>query len=176
MKDMEIRLGTAEVETRGENAAPVVRGYAAVFNQWSGNLGGFVEQIAPGAFEGRLADDVFAYLNHDPSKAVGRNGANLRLSVDNVGLRYELDPPDTNEGRDLVENLRAGIITKSSFGFTVEADEWERAQERGEPARRTVTRIGRLFEVSPLTMAPETCCLVGRVTCNHRNEPSSTWQ
>ena len=128
-----------------------VIGHAAVFDRWSNDLGGFVERIAEGAF-GDLVNDpeVMALINHDMHQPVGKNGANLRLVEDTVGLRYELTPPDTTHGRDLVANLDAGIVTRSSFGFLIEDQEWELRD--GEPSRRTVLKVKLLVDVSPVTM------------------------
>ena len=49
-----------EVEIREEGGAPVIVGYAAVFNSMSEDLGGFREVIAPGAFADSLSGDVRA--------------------------------------------------------------------------------------------------------------------
>jgi HK97 family phage prohead protease len=49
---------------------------------------------------------------------LGRNkSGTLRLSVDGIGLRYEIDPPDTQAARDLIESLRRGDVSGSSFAF-----------------------------------------------------------
>jgi HK97 family phage prohead protease len=95
-----------KVETR-DDGRQMVTGYAAVFHrnddpgtQYS-LAKDFVERIAPSAFNRALADkhDARALFNHDPNHVLGRVGAGtLRLSVDNVGLRYEIDLPDTTTG------------------------------------------------------------------------------
>ena len=41
----------AELRAKGDGKLPAIAGYAAVFGQYSQNLGGFVEMIAPGAFD-----------------------------------------------------------------------------------------------------------------------------
>jgi len=72
--------------------------------------------------------------------------------LDDVGLRYEFEAPDTQAGRDLVENIRLGNVDQSSFAFTVtkEGQRWEKNEE-GTFIKRTITKVARLFDVSPVT-------------------------
>lgn len=165
ISEKEVRVITGQVELRaaeGESETPKVRGYAAVFNRESENLGSaeyqFREVIEPGAFSDVLKDDVRALLNHDPNYILARskNGeGTLRIGEDERGLWYEFDAPDTQAGRDLMESLRRGDIDQSSFGFTVAKDgqKWEETREGDGPTfiKRTITKIARLFDVSPVT-------------------------
>lgn len=164
LSDRETRFLTGQVELRAasENEKPRVRGYAAKFNVESDNLGSsgyeIRETIAPGAFDNVLGDDVRALLNHDPNFILARSKAGegtLRIGTDETGLWYEFDAPDTQAGRDLLESLRRGDIDQSSFSFTVSADgqTWEEKQEGDGPiiAKRTITKVARLYDVSPVT-------------------------
>ena len=143
---------TVEERAKGDSNAPVLVGYAAVFNKMSVVIGGsygFREMIEPGAFDDVLEDDVRAVLNHDANFVLGRAGAGtLRLSVDDVGLRYEVDLPDTSYAKDLLESVRRGDIKESSFKFTVLTDDWS---ENDEGTVRSIKKIGRLLDVSPVT-------------------------
>lgn len=143
-------LQEIQFDTRAENA-PVIRGHAAVFNGLSENLGGFRETIAPGAFaEAIERDDVRALLNHDPSIVLGRNTAGtLRLSEDETGLAIEIDPPDTQAGRDLLVSLERRDITQMSFGFSVMPGGQDWAEDDDGMTIRTLTSL-RLFDVSPV--------------------------
>ena len=136
-----------EIESRldQKNGKDVVIGHAAVFNSLSEDLGGFREKIQPGAFDDVLKNDVRAYFNHDPNYLLGRTTAGtLRLSVDDQGLRYELDVPNTTAGRDLKENMRLGNITQSSFAFTIgrDGDAWERNEDGADI--RIIKKVNRL--------------------------------
>lgn len=137
-----------------------VEGYALVFNSLSRDLGGIVEQIDQHALDGVLEDsDIKCWLNHDASRGAlarcrGANvpqaeaGNSLELEVDDIGLRYAFDAPNTALGDELLESLRRGDINQSSFAFTVKEDKWERMEDG--MARRTILKFDRLFDVSPV--------------------------
>lgn len=156
MSDIEKRGISCEVRAvEGEEGQPSrIVGHGAVFNKRSDMIAGlFVEEIAPGAFDDVLADDVRALFNHDPNFVLGRTKSNtLELSVDSEGLRYEITPPDTQTVRDLVlAPLARRDITGSSFAFRVanDGDEW-REEENGLVVR-TINKFSRLLDVSPVT-------------------------
>ena len=138
-----------DLELRMDGDKPTVVGYGAVFNSMSNDLGGFREYISPKAFEGRLEDDVRFLVNHDANLVLARttNGT-LRLSVDEKGLRYEADMPNTSTARDLMELLKNGTISQSSFAFTVEEDSWEIKDGMNI---RTIDKVSQLYDVSSVT-------------------------
>lgn len=122
---------TSQLRAEKRGGKPVIVGYAAVFYK-EGDTGtefrlatDMVERIMPGAFDAALReDDVRALFNHERSNLLGRrkpgdSSATLRLSVDDVGLLYEIDPPDTQVARDLLVSLERGDVDGSSFQFDV---------------------------------------------------------
>jgi len=141
--NLEFRFSSIDKHEDGN----IVVGYAAKFNSLSEDLGGFTEQIAPGAFAKSLADqkDIRAFADHDAGKLLGRtkNGT-LKLSEDNVGLRMELKLPNTTLGNDVRELIRDGTLSQTSFGFRVKKDSW-----RGNI--RTLLDVD-LFEVSVVSI------------------------
>jgi HK97 family phage prohead protease len=147
-KIMEKRL--FEIETRMEEGETVkVVGHASVYNTMSEDLGGFREIIAPGAFDDVLENDVRALINHDGNLILARTtSGTLALSTDEKGLRYEFEMPETSYGKDLTVSMKRGDITQSSFAFTVADDSWE---TRDGMDVRTITKVKRLFDVSPVT-------------------------
>ena len=158
--NIERRYTKRKVEVRNaeEGDQPKITGYGAVFESRSEDLGGFVEIIERGAFDDVLNDDVRGLFNHDNNIILGRSSAGtLRLDVDDIGLRYEIDPPDTQMIRDMVLTpMRRGDITQSSFGFFVEEDDFQ--EDRNGIVTRTIKKVGRLVDVSPVTFPayPET--------------------
>lgn len=135
------------VEVRSDKTGKrVIAGYAAVFGQLSEDLGGFREQISPGAFKASLAGDVRALWNHNTDVVLGRTTAGtLRLHEDAHGLAIEIDPPESAGA--YVEALERGDVSQMSFGFHVERDQWAQVEGR---AVRTLLQV-RLLEVSPVT-------------------------
>ncbi len=127
----------------------VIEGYAAVFNKNSEDFGGWHERIAPGAFSDVLKDNAVALFNHDMNLVLGRNGVNVSLTQDENGLKYKVQLPDTSLAKDLRELVKKGIIHQSSFAFTVAEQEWKHNDK--QPSVRTITRIKRLYDVSPVT-------------------------
>ena len=135
-----------------EGKATRIAGHAAVFNSRSQDLGGFVEQISPGAFKDAInEDDVRALFNHDPNFILGRNKSNtLRMKEDKTGLAIEIDMPDTQYARDLVESMNRGDVDQMSFGFGVRAEGQSWSEDPDGRAVRTLTNL-KLYDVSPVT-------------------------
>lgn len=135
-----IDVDVADLDTRGRS----VVGYAAVYGATSGDLGGFREQIAPGAFAGVLADaDVRCLLNHDANVVLGRTkSGTLRLADDERGLRFEVDLPESRS--DLREAVARGDLDGASFRFQVGEEEWD-----GD--LRTVKTVAALHDVTLAT-------------------------
>jgi len=152
--DLERRFFALEgltIERRDAEPARI-RGHAAVFGQLSEDLGGFREQIAPGAFADAIAgDDVRALFNHDPNFILGRNRAKtLRMKEDTRGLAIEIDAPDTQTIRDLVlAPIERGDVTQMSFGFSVRPNGQDWAKDDEGRVIRTLKSL-RLFDVSPV--------------------------
>jgi HK97 family phage prohead protease len=155
----ERRTVSGDVELREAPGGGSMRivGYAAKFYReadpgtqyelWRGA----VERIMPGAFDEAVAgDDVRALFNHDSSQILGRTkSGTLKLSVDDVGLRYEVEPADTSVYRDVQTFLQRGDVDGSSFQFSIPAD-GERWSRQGSLEIREITKV-KLFDVGPVT-------------------------
>lgn len=146
------------LEIRAEGDKPTILGHAALFNSKSVYMMGFREQIQPGAFKDSLTGDIRALWQHDSARVLGRTKAGtLRLWEDDQGLAFELQPPDTQDGRDAVTLIERGDVDQMSFGFNVPpgGDSWAE-DEDGIPLR--TLRAVSLMEISPVTWAayPET--------------------
>lgn len=132
-----------------------VEGYAACFDTPSVNMG-FIEVIHRGAItpETIANSDVLAKFNHNDEKVLARskNGSgSLLLEVDEVGLRYMFDAPNTALGDELLEYLQRGDITSSSFAFTIPKDkDAERWYKKDGQIYRDIYKIEKLYDVSPV--------------------------
>jgi HK97 family phage prohead protease len=148
----ELRYAAKELRASGSGSERKISGYAAKFNNMSSDLGGFREMLKPGCFTRTLSlgADVRMLLDHEPSKILGRTKAGtLKLTQDNVGLRFDCTLPDTQIGRDTWENIRLGNLSDCSFGFyCVDEDFSEDPQGRG--LIRTVSDVD-LFDCSVVT-------------------------
>ena len=143
------------IETRvdsTEDGRDLVVGHASVYDSRSNNLGGFYEFIERGAFTEELIanSDVRALINHDPNLILARNtSGTLNLTADERGLKYEFEMPETSYGKDLAISMKRGDITQSSFAFTVAEDDWSTDADGNNI--RTIKKIDRLYDVSPVT-------------------------
>lgn len=151
-----------EIRNNNVNIAPLkeesrlVEGYAIVFNSESNDLGGFVEMIDERALDNVIEQsDVLCLLNHNQDRGVlarCKNGSgSLVLEIDERGLKYLFEAPNTALGDELLEGLRRGDISTSSFAFTVGSDSWSKREDG--TYLRTINKIDRLFDVSPVYQA-----------------------
>lgn len=147
----ERRYTSVPVELRTKDGKPRIGGYAATFMRYSQNLGGFVEQVHPAFFNKSRGDswpDVMCRYNHDDNMLLGTTGGNtLQLRVDETGLDYEVDLPESRA--DIAELVTRGDVRKSSFAFRiyVGGDEWS-TTDQGYPLRTLLS--GQLIDVAPV--------------------------
>lgn len=144
--------GTVELRAAKSDKSPGrAWGYAAKFNRRSQDLGGFIEVIAPGCFDRTIGEaDVTALFNHVEEMLLARSvrgEGTLDLWIDETGLGYEFDLPDTTHGRNLAEHLRREDITGSSFAFRTIDDEWSETEDGR--LLRTLKQVA-LADVSPV--------------------------
>lgn len=126
-----------------------IEGYAAVTESRT-DLGWFREEIAWDAFNDADMSDVRALFNHDPNQILARTkSGTLKVEIDDKGLKYSFEAPNTSLGNDLLELVRRGDISQSSFAFTVKEQEW--IERQGERELRRITKVDTVFDVSPVT-------------------------
>lgn len=149
---------TLELRDAGDGGYGIF-GHGAVYNSLSDNLGGFREQISPGAFASVLSKqpDVRALFNHDPNLVLaGTRNSTLILGDDPTGLRYDANVSPsiaaTYYGKSMRALLGDGLVTQSSFAFRVAAggDDWDEDPDTGALIR-TIREFSGLYDVSPVT-------------------------
>lgn len=137
-----------EMRAVGQEDQMRIEGYAIVYEQPATHQG-FTETIKRGALDGADMSNVPLRYNHNDNVIVmarTKNGS-LRLIVDENGLLIQADLLDTQTNRDLYAGIRAGLIDKMSFAFTVAAggDSWSFGSTE---TIREVTKIDKLYDVS----------------------------
>lgn len=151
------RKGSVEFrDGEGDDAMPMAVGHAAVFGMQSVDLSpdwadySIHEVIDPHAFDRTVREaDVVGLFNHDDMWLLGRTtSGTVRLTVDDRGLAYEIDLPDTTHGRDVATLLRRRDITGSSFAFRAIRDTWYEDEDGN--VTRTLLEVA-LIDVSPVT-------------------------
>lgn len=164
MMSKEIRNYGGLRALNGQSNGRTIQGYAIVFNSQSEDMG-FREIIHPEAVTDELLknSDIIAKFNHSDNRVLARSKygeGTLKLAIDNVGLRYEFEAPNTSTGNELLELVSRGDIDASSFAFEVDSEKetWERDENNN--VVRHIYGFKRLFDVSPVTVPAysETTC------------------
>lgn len=146
---MEKIVRYANIEFRkAEEGSRTVTGMATVFNTPT-DLGYYIEEIDSHAFDGADMEDVVMNFNHnDDILLAGTRNGSLQLELREDGLYPTGTIVRTQQGNDVLELVKEGLIRKMSFAFTVVDDDWSELE--GKDYRR-ITKIGKLFDVSLVT-------------------------
>lgn len=142
-------------ETDEKNGS-FLRGRPIVYDSRT-NLGDFDEIIKAGALDDADLSDVKFIVNHNVdmiplarSKA-GNENSTMKLAVDKKGMdiSVNIDSERNTDARRLMSAVERGDLDGMSFMFTIDGQEWE-GLETDHPTR-TITKIGKVFEVSAVT-------------------------
>lgn len=136
--------------SEGEEGNTAV-GYGSVFHSVTEIAGMFTEEIAPTAFNKTIKEaNVRATFNHDFNNLLGTTKAgSVKLALDEKGLLYNINLPNTSLGHDVRELLSRGDLDGSSWMGYVIQHEWENADS--EMPHRTITEVA-LLELGPVAM------------------------
>ena len=154
--DKEIRLANIsnfQIERREDEGKLIIEGYAAVYDSEvpiGDESWGFYERIEKGAFEKANMKDVPLKYNHSddvPILARTRNKS-LVLTPDEKGLHVHAELLDTTDGVDMYKRIKAGLIDKMSFAFTIAKGGDEYKSESGKIPHRTIKQFERIYDVS----------------------------
>jgi HK97 family phage prohead protease len=150
--------GEIRIEERKDGGKMIV-GYGAVFHR-EGDAGteyrlapDIVERISPAAFNRALQEkqDTRGLFNHDPNMILGRaSSGTMRLSTDAKGLRYEIDLPDTQTGKDVAASIARGDLSGSSFSFRINGKSGQRFEKGDSFDVRHILDVD-LYDVGPVT-------------------------
>ncbi len=150
------RMSLACAELRSTTNADGTRSLSGLipYNSRSVDLGGFTEEIAPGAFADALQanSDVLCLRDHKQELLLGRTRSKTLALTDSAeGLRWKVTLPKTSHAEDLVQSVERGDLDANSFGFICPSggDKW--TGSRGSSVR-TLTKV-ELLEISPCSFA-----------------------
>jgi len=153
------RIDAAEMETRkGDNGEMVVEGYATTFNMpYRLMTDGKVtvnEQVDRDAFKETDMSDVIMQYDHEGRVFARIANGTLQLEQDDHGLKIRANLGGTEIGRQLFEEIEGGYTNKMSFGFTVTGQKTERTKDAEGQVTilRTITKIGKLYDVSAVSL------------------------
>lgn len=129
-----------------------VEGYASTFNDpyvlfedFDGTK--YIEVISPDAFREADMSDVILQFDHAGRVYARMSNGTLIAEPDEHGLFIAADLSRSQGARDLFEEIKAGLITRMSWTFTVAADEYDR-----ETHTTTITRVKKVFDVSAVSL------------------------
>lgn len=154
---VELRAFTFEVRAeKDEDHGNILTGRPIVYDSRT-DLGWYDEIIENGALADTDLRDVRFLVNHNtdmiPLARSRNNNANstMQMSVDDEGMaiRVDLDVENNSEAKNLYSAVERGDIDGMSFMFTVDGDRWDDIES--EHPVRTVTKIGKVLEVSAVT-------------------------
>jgi HK97 family phage prohead protease len=135
-----------------------IRGYGIVFNKESVDLyhNGrvFREVIRPEAIKSLGDVSMYSLLsmhNHKSERLLGNTKAGtMRVGVDNVGVWYETDLPDSPTGQDVLVSVKRRDTDGSSFQFSI-TEKGDRWSMRNGKAFREVVEFEGIYEMGPVS-------------------------
>ena len=110
-----------EAQAKPDEKKLYLRGYAILLNEpteiYDKRNGFYTEVITREALDKADLTDVYLLKGHNYDYVLGHTRANLRLEVDDVGLFYECELPNTRDARDVFNLVESNIVDGNSFGF-----------------------------------------------------------
>lgn len=136
----------------------LVEGYSIVFNQKSRVLydrtqrKSFIEIIDPRAVTKSFLDqqDIKMVYNHSNDALMARSIygiGSMAYSVDEYGVKYSFEMPNTTVGNDVLELIRRGDVFGCSFAFTYAKDGVRDEKVDGQNLR-TVIKMDSIHDFS----------------------------
>ena len=112
------------------------------------------EQVDRDAFKETDMSDVIMQYDHEGRVFARIANGTLQLTEDDHGLKITANLGGTEIGRQLFEEIQGGYTNKMSFGFTVTGEKKERTRdaEGHVTILRTITKIGKLYDVSAVSL------------------------
>lgn len=127
----------------------IVEGYATTFDDPYDFVGDTKEVISSRALDGADMTDVIFQFDHSGMVLARQRNRTLEVECDEHGLKVRADLSKSQQGRDLYEAIKNGLVDRMSWGFTIADDGWEfdRATRTS-----TITRVDKVFDVSAVSL------------------------
>jgi len=140
----------------------IVKGYGSIF----GNVDSDGDIINKGAYKKTIQENgsrVKYLYQHDMDKPIGKM---VYLEEDDKGLVFEAQVPKTRLGMDVIELMKAGVITENSVGIL--------PIQKGMNGQYRELNEVKLFEVSAVTLAANDQAMIVDVKGN--NDPEKIYK
>ena len=141
-----------------DEKAGIVKGYGSVF----GNVDSDGDIINRGAYKKTIEENgnrVKYLYQHDMDKPLGKI---VNLGEDDKGLYFEAEIPKTTLGKDVIELMKAGVITENSVGILP-------IQKDNSGEYRQINEV-KLYEISAVTLAANDQAILVDVKGNYDSE------
>lgn len=135
-----------------------VRGYATTFDDpytlWEDRDIVVREIIDHDALNNADVSDVIMQVNHEGRVFARSTNETLTLVPDAHGLGVEAYLGGTDLGRGVFQDIAGGYMTKMSWAFTVDRDEWksEQAPDGRQLETRIIKAVKKVFDVSVVSI------------------------
>ena len=149
--DFEVRASVDDTHGHTLTGQPIV------YNERT-NLGWYDEIIADGALAEADLRDVRFLVNHNtdmiPLARSRNNNANSTMQMEVIEgkgmmIRVDLDTENNADAKALYSAVERGDISGMSFMFSIDGYKWD--DKESDHPTRTVTKIGKVYEVSAVT-------------------------
>ena len=142
-------ISTEQFRASEEQGSYIVEGYATRFDEpYDYGFSGAKECIARNALDGADMSDVIFQYNHEGRVLARQRNNTLSVMCDDNGLYVRADLGGSEQGRQLYEEIKNGLVDRMSWAFIVEDGGWEFDRDT---RTSTITRITKVFDVSAVS-------------------------
>lgn len=132
-----------------EEEGCIVEGYATTFDEPYDFYDDIKECIRSTALDGADMSDVIFQYNHEGMVLARLRNNTLQLTRDEHGLKVRADLSGVEEGRNLYEAIKAGLVDRMSWAFSVARDGWEYDSEN---RISYINKIDKVYDVSAVSI------------------------
>lgn len=159
----------ASLQVREQDGKPPrLTGYAIVFGTaslplYSDDEETIREVIAPEAVTQQLLDtsDIVMTMFHNDSLILARSAAGkgtLSYSIDEHGVKFDFEPPQTEDGKKAVELVKRGDIAGCSFAFSTDYSDLQSVERSStttpDGKRITTYTVRKITGLYDFTLTP----------------------